>query len=215
MIIHFRSPDSAKRHWQLVVSCLSHFAHFWQFWNKFEVVKRVEIESEGLFFKVFVVVGVVFFSSEGNSHRIEKKINNVEVDVLRRIGRHDLTNARTHCLVTYQETWQRFSSLCQLITGERNALSCFVCVGGFLSEDLHLVEWFIFKRQQMESKVFMGHSRPILSLLSTFQYSKFIQWWQDLNRGPLASEATALPTEPQPLPLESKVCKWHFIINTN
>ena len=43
------------------------------------------------------------------------------------------------------------------------------------------------------------------SLFSSFQYSwqwifniKFC-WWLDSNRGPLESEATALPTEPQPL----------------
>ena len=48
------------------------------------------------------------------------------------------------------------------------------------------------------------------SLFSSFQYS----WqsdikvclWLDSNRGPLASEATALPTEPQPLPLNIFCC---------
>ena len=41
--------------------------------------------------------------------------------------------------------------------------------------------------------------------------------WLDSNRGPLVSEATALPTEPQPLPCfkEFKSCKvkaWNYII---
>ena len=31
-------------------------------------------------------------------------------------------------------------------------------------------------------------------------------WWQDLNCGPLVLEATALPTEPQPLPFKSTSC---------
>ena len=53
----------------------------------------------------------------------------------------------------------------------------------------------------------MGHSRPLFSLFSFFQYTvdskqmfnKFCRWL-DSNRGPLVSKATALPTEPQPLP---------------
>ena len=31
-------------------------------------------------------------------------------------------------------------------------------------------------------------------------------WWLDLNRGPLVSEAAAVPTEPQPLPSTYKKC---------
>ena len=57
----------------------------------------------------------------------------------------------------------------------------------------------------------MGHNRPLFSLFSSFQYTvdskqmfninlNFCQWL-DSNRGPLESEATALPPEPQPLPL--------------
>ena len=52
----------------------------------------------------------------------------------------------------------------------------------------------------------MGHSWPLFSLLSSFQYSwlwmfnNFFCQWLDSNRGPLALEATALPTEPQQLP---------------
>ena len=49
----------------------------------------------------------------------------------------------------------------------------------------------------------MGHSRPLFYLFLSFQYTvdsnqmfnKFCQWL-DSNRGPLVSEATALPTEP-------------------
>ena len=53
----------------------------------------------------------------------------------------------------------------------------------------------------------MGHSWPLF-LFSSFQYSW--QWtmfnimfcrWLDSNLGPLELEVTALPTEPQPLPL--------------
>ena len=52
----------------------------------------------------------------------------------------------------------------------------------------------------------MGHSHPLFSLFSSFQQlpvnmfvTKFCQWL-DWNRWPLVSEATALSTEPQPLP---------------
>ena len=48
----------------------------------------------------------------------------------------------------------------------------------------------------------MGHSRPLFSLFSSFQYTvdsqqmfnKFCRWLY-LNRGPLVLEATGLPTE--------------------
>ena len=50
----------------------------------------------------------------------------------------------------------------------------------------------------------MYHSRPLFSLFSSFQNSKqiFNKFCQrlDSNHGPLVLEATALPTEPQPLP---------------
>ena len=42
----------------------------------------------------------------------------------------------------------------------------------------------------------MGYSRPLFSVFSSFQYKH----WLDLKLRPLVSEATALPTEPQPLP---------------
>ena len=38
-----------------------------------------------------------------------------------------------------------------------------------------------------------------LTLDSKQMFNKFC-WWLDSNRGPLALQATALPTEPQPLP---------------
>ena len=57
------------------------------------------------------------------------------------------------------------------------------------------------------SNFLMGHSQPLFSLFSSFQYS----WQQkllninfcrrlDSNHGPMESEETTLPTEPQPLP---------------
>ena len=64
--------------------------------------------------------------------------------------------------------------------------------------------WFFFKK--------VGHSRPLLFI---FVFSiqliinkcsiKFCQWLES-NRGPLVSKATALPTEPQPLPN----CSWCY-----
>ena len=66
----------------------------------------------------------------------------------------------------------------------------------------------------------MGQTRPLFSLFLSFQYTvdskqmfnKFCRWL-DSNRGPLVSEATTLPTEPQPLPkrdncLASASCGW-------
>ena len=53
-----------------------------------------------------------------------------------------------------------------------------------------------------------GHSRPLFLYFSSFQYT-FINTqmfnikvfrWLESDRGPLVSEATALPAEPQPLP---------------
>ena len=52
----------------------------------------------------------------------------------------------------------------------------------------------------------MGHSRPLFVFFSSFQQlteNMFVikfRRWLDSNRGPLASEASAFPTEPQPLP---------------
>ena len=52
----------------------------------------------------------------------------------------------------------------------------------------------------------MGHFRPFFLYLRLFNstdskqmFNKFCRWL-DSNRGPLILEATALPTEPQPLP---------------
>ena len=54
----------------------------------------------------------------------------------------------------------------------------------------------------------MGHYRPLFlyfRLFNTVDSKQMFHikacWWLDLNRGPLVSEATALPTEPQPLPI--------------
>ena len=56
----------------------------------------------------------------------------------------------------------------------------------------------------------VGHSRPLFSLyfrlfnnVDSKQYQYKICRWLDSNRRPLVSEATALPTEPQPRPLSS------------
>ena len=58
----------------------------------------------------------------------------------------------------------------------------------------------------------MGHFRPLFLYFRLFDtvdskqmFNKFCQWL-DLNRGPLVSEATALPTEPQPLPVWTNLC---------
>ena len=45
----------------------------------------------------------------------------------------------------------------------------------------------------------MAHSRQHFLFFFSFWWIKFCQFW-DLNRGSLVSEATALPTEPPPLP---------------
>ena len=43
--------------------------------------------------------------------------------------------------------------------------------------------------------------------LTVNQFSSKIRWWLDSNHRPLVSEATALPTETQPLPM-NKPCSW-------
>ena len=55
----------------------------------------------------------------------------------------------------------------------------------------------------------MGHSRPLFLLFSSFLQTVNMKYWfnkscrwLDSNPGPLISEATALPTAPQPLPQE-------------
>ena len=47
----------------------------------------------------------------------------------------------------------------------------------------------------------MGHSLPLFIFVFLIQLIvNKICWWLDSNRGSLVSEATALPTDPQPLP---------------
>ena len=51
----------------------------------------------------------------------------------------------------------------------------------------------------------MRHSRPFFfnfafSIQSTVNVQYNFCWWLDMNCGPLKSDSTALPTEPQPLP---------------
>ena len=41
---------------------------------------------------------------------------------------------------------------------------------------------------------------------SFYLFSSFVRRWRDSNRGSLLSEATALPTEPQPLPDQKFIC---------
>ena len=55
----------------------------------------------------------------------------------------------------------------------------------------------------------MGHSQPLFPLLPSFQHSlNLLDSRLDLNHGSLVSEATALPTAPQPLP------KWlRYVVN--
>ena len=62
----------------------------------------------------------------------------------------------------------------------------------------------------------MGHSRPLFVFLFSLQSTvnsvqyKFCRWL-DSNCGPLVLEATALPTEPQPLPLKVFLSPLKFI----
>ena len=51
----------------------------------------------------------------------------------------------------------------------------------------------------------LRHSRPFFfnfafSIQSTVNVQYNFCWWLDMNCGPLKSDSTALPTEPQPLP---------------
>ena len=57
-----------------------------------------------------------------------------------------------------------------------------------------------------------GHSQSLLlyfqffnTVDSTQKFNINFCWWMDLNCGPLVLEATALPTEPQPLPIVSAI----------
>ena len=60
----------------------------------------------------------------------------------------------------------------------------------------------------------LGHSRPLFSLFSSFQQlteNLFIIkscQWLDSNCGTLVSEATILPSEPQPLPKVNQCYNW-------
>ena len=86
-------------------------------------------------------------------------------------------------VLTNLHLWRKFSLLSWL----RNVQSCWNYLG-FLK---------------------MGHSRPLFLYFRLFKthvtvnkcsiYINFCRWL-DSNRGSLVSEATALPTEPQPLP---------------
>ena len=49
-----------------------------------------------------------------------------------------------------------------------------------------------------------------LLLLSYFT-ALIAYWLLDSNRGPVVSEATALPTEPQPLPKATTTALWSFV----
>ena len=64
----------------------------------------------------------------------------------------------------------------------------------------------------------LGHSRLLFSLFSSFQQLTVNMFiikscrWLNSNCGPLVSEATALPTEPQPLPTAMKLfAAWSLI----
>ena len=70
----------------------------------------------------------------------------------------------------------------------------------------------------------MGHPRPLFLYFRLFktqlvvnkcsiEINKFL-WWRDSNRGPLVLEATALPTEPQPLPWSQILLDW-ILLNKN
>ena len=66
--------------------------------------------------------------------------------------------------------------------------------------------FFLFAFFDFKQLLKMGHSRPLFSLFSSFQYSwqetnvqyKFCRWL-DSNREPPVLQATALPAGPQPL----------------
>ena len=80
-------------------------------------------------------------------------------------------------------------------------------------------EWPIFNNENKMLSFFlkMGQSRPLFIYFCLFNAvgSKMFNinfcWWLDSNRGHMASGATALPTEPQPVPrypsfLSTKLC---------
>ena len=86
-----------------------------------------------------------------------------------------------------------------------------VCRSIFL-HDKYLVKAFSALVRSLLCNVFLKNGPFLASFLfSSFQYTvdtkqmfnNYINFcrWLDLNCGPLVSEATALPTEPQPLPL--------------
>ena len=62
----------------------------------------------------------------------------------------------------------------------------------------------------------MGHFRPLFFFIFFFSIQLTVNahykvcWWLDLNHGPLDSEETALPTEPQPLPRKSVTLRTLF-----
>ena len=65
----------------------------------------------------------------------------------------------------------------------------------------------------------MGHSRPLFLYFRLFNtvdskmfYINFC-WWRDSNHGPLELEASALPTEPQPLPVKGNFICYVSVLN--
>ena len=65
------------------------------------------------------------------------------------------------------------------------------------SSELSTISESYFLKEPFPASIFFIFVFSIQSIVNKFQY-KFCRWL-DLNRGPLVSEATALPTEPQPL----------------
>ena len=66
-----------------------------------------------------------------------------------------------------------------------------------------------------------GHSRPLFFYFRLFNTQLTVNkclnicQWQGSNHGPLVSEATTLPTEPQPLPMPSvKLCNLTLLLVT-
>ena len=71
----------------------------------------------------------------------------------------------------------------------------------------HLCGLFFFKKNWPfpASFFFISSFQYTVDSKQMFNINKFCQWL-DSNRGPLVSEATALPTEPQPLPNLYELC---------
>ena len=86
----------------------------------------------------------------------------------------------------------------------------------FIRLRLHTVTIKSKKASPLVNQCFLklGHSRPLCSLFSSFQQlteNLFIIkscQWLDSNCGTLVSEATILPSEPQPLPKVNQCYNW-------